>query len=187
MIALLMMALILHVPATGNSRTSGEDRLMDWGFIIERSFSTMFGVEVMVFAMAAVGLNIQFGYAGLLNFGQVGFMAAGAYGLGVSINYFQWNFWRRVALRSRLLDRARADPRCAHPATAGRLPRDRHDRGVRDDPTVRALAQMKEITGASEGIGEFADPFYDVALNPFNPVNDTTSDRSRTSAATCGY
>ena len=56
---------------------------MDWGFIFERTISTMFGVEVMVFALAAIGLNVHFGYTGLLNFGQVGFMAAGAYGLGV--------------------------------------------------------------------------------------------------------
>ena len=55
---------------------------MDWGFILERTISTMFGVEVMVFALAAVGLNVHFGYTGLLNFGQVGFLAAGAYGLG---------------------------------------------------------------------------------------------------------
>ena len=28
---------------------------MDWGFILERTVSTMFGVEVLVFALAAVG------------------------------------------------------------------------------------------------------------------------------------
>ena len=59
---------------------------MDWGFIFERTFSTMLGVEVMVFAMAAVGLNIQFGYAGLLNFGQVGFMMVGAYGAAITVD-----------------------------------------------------------------------------------------------------
>ena len=53
---------------------------MDWGFILERTFSTMFGVEVMVFALAAVGLNVHFGYAGLLNFGQAAFVAVAAYG-----------------------------------------------------------------------------------------------------------
>lgn len=52
---------------------------MDWSFIFERTISTMFGVEVMVFGLAAVGLNVQFGYTGLLNFGQVGFMLVGAY------------------------------------------------------------------------------------------------------------
>lgn len=41
------------------------------------------GVEAVVFAMAAIGLNIHFGYTGLLNFGQVGFMLVGAYGVAI--------------------------------------------------------------------------------------------------------
>ena len=142
---------------------------MDWGFILERTFSTMFGVEVMVFAMAAVGLNVQFGYAGLLNFGQVGFMAAGAYGLGVSLSYFQWNFVVGIlfgVVYSIVLAlilgvptlRLRADYLAIVTIAASE--------------TIRLFVrwrQMKEITGASEGIGGFADPFYDVAINPFNP------------------
>ena len=63
---------------------------MDWGFIFERSFSAMIGPEVVVYALAAVGLNVHFGYTGLMNFGQVGFMAAGAYGVGVSVFWLGW-------------------------------------------------------------------------------------------------
>jgi neutral amino acid transport system permease protein len=141
---------------------------MDWGFILERSLSTMFGIEVLVFAMAAVGLNVQFGYAGLLNFGQVGFMAAGAYGLGVSINYFGMNFWLGIlfgVLYAIVLAlilgvptlRLRADYLAIVTIAASE--------------TIRLLVRwrrMKEVTGASEGIGEFARPFYDIDLNPFN-------------------
>jgi branched-chain amino acid transport system permease protein len=141
---------------------------MDWGFIFERSISTMFGIEVLVFAMAAVGLNVQFGYAGLLNFGQVGFMAVGAYGLGVSINYFAWNFWVGVLfgviyaiVLALILGvptlRLRADYLAIVTIAASE--------------TIRLFVrwrQMKEVTGASEGIGEFADPFYDIPLNPYN-------------------
>lgn len=36
-------------------------------------------VPAGVYAIAALGLNLQYGYTGLLNFGQVGFMAVGAY------------------------------------------------------------------------------------------------------------
>ena len=36
----------------------------------------------MYFAIAAIGLNVQFGYTGLLNFGQAAFLACGAYGIG---------------------------------------------------------------------------------------------------------
>lgn len=40
------------------------------------------------FALAALGLNVHYGYTGLLNFGQVGFMLMGGYGLAVSISVF---------------------------------------------------------------------------------------------------
>jgi branched-chain amino acid transport system permease protein len=138
---------------------------MDWGFIIERTVSTMFGIEVVVFALAAVGLNVQFGYAGLLNFGQVGFMAAGAYGLGVTVFWLEWSFWVGILfgiLFSIVLAlilgiptlRLRADYLAIVTIAASE--------------TIRLLVRwrrMKEITGASEGIGEFADAFYE--LSPF--------------------
>ncbi len=37
------------------------------------------------FCLAAIGLNIQFGYAGLLNFGQAAFLAVGGYIMGAAI------------------------------------------------------------------------------------------------------
>jgi len=51
------------------------------------------GVNAAVFALAAVGLNVQFGYTGLLNFGHVGFMLVGAYGLAVTVATFNGPFW----------------------------------------------------------------------------------------------
>jgi neutral amino acid transport system permease protein len=138
---------------------------VDWGFILERTFSTMIGVEVMVFALAAVGLNVQFGYAGLLNFGQVGFMAAGAYGLGVTVTWMGWNFWMGVlfgVLYSIVLAlilgvptlRLRADYLAIVTIAASE--------------TIRLFVRwrrMREITGASEGLNNFAGSFYD--LSPF--------------------
>ena len=41
------------------------------------------------FVLAAIGLNIHFGYTGLLNFGQAAFAAVGAYGMGVAIASFE--------------------------------------------------------------------------------------------------
>ncbi|MBC9224818.1 branched-chain amino acid ABC transporter permease [Aeromicrobium sp. 636] len=58
---------------------------MDIGNIIDAAFSNAFGPQAIVFALAAIGLNIHFGYTGLLNFGQAGFMAVGAYGLAVTM------------------------------------------------------------------------------------------------------
>ncbi|MGT2426000.1 branched-chain amino acid ABC transporter permease [Amnibacterium kyonggiense] len=38
------------------------------------------------FAIAAIGLNVHFGYTGLVNIGQAGFMLLGAYGLAITID-----------------------------------------------------------------------------------------------------
>lgn len=37
------------------------------------------------FALAAIGLNVHFGYTGLVNIGQAGFMLLGAYGLAITV------------------------------------------------------------------------------------------------------
>ena len=142
---------------------------MDWGFILERTLSTTFGVEVMVFAMAAVGLNVHFGYTGLLNFGQVGFLAAGAYGLGMTVYWLDLNFWIGIPfgigysiILALLLGlptlRLRADYLAIITIAASE--------------SIRLFVRWRgnnERTGGSEGIGEFADPFYDVSINPFAP------------------
>ncbi|MGN6444449.1 branched-chain amino acid ABC transporter permease [Amnibacterium sp.] len=39
------------------------------------------------FAIAAIGLNVHFGYTGLVNIGQAGFMLLGAYGLAITIEF----------------------------------------------------------------------------------------------------
>ena len=56
------------------------------------------GFQAVFFALLAIGLNIHFGYAGLLNFGQAGFMAVGAYGLAVSVVTFDIGFWPAVGI-----------------------------------------------------------------------------------------
>ena len=64
-----------------------------WSSVGQGTISACFGVDALVYAVAAIGLNVQFGYTGLLNFGQAGFMACGAYGLGMTAHYFQVSFW----------------------------------------------------------------------------------------------
>ena len=66
---------------------------MDFGTIIDAALSSALGPDAIVFALAAIGLNIHFGYTGLLNFGQAGFMAVGAYGLAVSVVTWDLPFW----------------------------------------------------------------------------------------------
>ena len=139
---------------------------MDWGFIFERTFSTMIGPEVVIYALAALGLNIHFGYTGLLNFGHVAFMAAGAYGLGVSVYYFHWNFWIGLGMAmvySIVLALILGIPTLRLRADYLGLVTIAASETIRI--TVRSRV-LKPITGGAEGISEFSKPFYD--LSPFD-------------------
>ena len=71
---------------------------MDFGNIINDAFSAALGPTAIVYALAAIGLNIHFGYTGLLNFGQAGFMAVGAFGLAVSVSTYDINFWLAILI-----------------------------------------------------------------------------------------
>jgi branched-chain amino acid transport system permease protein len=51
------------------------------------------GYQAIFFVLLAVGLNVHFGYTGLLNFGQVGFALLGAFGLAVSVVKWGLPFW----------------------------------------------------------------------------------------------
>lgn len=53
---------------------------------------TDFGAQIIssvtaAFALAAIGLNVHFGYTGLVNIGQAGFMLLGAYGLAITTEF----------------------------------------------------------------------------------------------------
>jgi branched-chain amino acid transport system permease protein len=66
---------------------------MDWGYILSVMVTSAFGVEAIVFGLAAIGINMQFGYTGLLNFGQSAFMAVGGYSVAVTVVELGLNFW----------------------------------------------------------------------------------------------
>ena len=55
------------------------------------------GMQGATYALAGVGLNVQFGYTGLSNFGVVGFMLVGGYGVGVAADQ-GWPVWAGVLL-----------------------------------------------------------------------------------------
>ncbi len=56
------------------------------------------GFQAIFFALLAIGINIQFGYTGLLNFGQIAFAMLGAYGIAISVSKWGLNFWVGVAV-----------------------------------------------------------------------------------------
>lgn len=59
---------------------------MDWSNIFINAIRAAIGVPAAAYALSAVGLNLQFGYTGLLNFGHVASMAVGAYGLAITVD-----------------------------------------------------------------------------------------------------
>ncbi|GGK74516.1 branched-chain amino acid ABC transporter permease [Ornithinimicrobium pekingense] len=71
---------------------------MDWGQILNNTASFILSAETIGFMLAAIGLAIHFGYAGLLNFGMAGFMAIGAYGYAISILSFGLPWWAAMGV-----------------------------------------------------------------------------------------
>jgi branched-chain amino acid transport system permease protein len=61
--------------------------------VLESALRQGLGADAIIFALAAIGLNVHFGYTGLLNFGQAGFMAMGGYGLAATVATLGWPFW----------------------------------------------------------------------------------------------
>ena len=66
---------------------------MDWLQIFENTARAAIGKDAIVYALAAIGLNVHFGYTGLLNFGQAAFLAMGAYGMAITVTYFEQSIW----------------------------------------------------------------------------------------------
>ncbi|HWR84702.1 MAG TPA: branched-chain amino acid ABC transporter permease [Rhodoglobus sp.] len=66
---------------------------MDWIPILNNTASSIISPATIAYALAALGLAVHFGYAGLLNFGIAGFMALGAYGYAISILTFGLPWW----------------------------------------------------------------------------------------------
>jgi neutral amino acid transport system permease protein len=140
---------------------------MDWINILEATLRTSLGTTAIVTAIAAIGLNVHFGYTGLLNFGQAGFMGVGAYGVAISVTELGVNLWVGIlfgigagVVLALLLGlptlRLRADYLAIVTIAAGEI--------------FRVLVQYpgwKETTGGANGVQQFSDAFYDI-----NPIPD---------------
>lgn len=138
---------------------------MDWGSIASQAITQALGISAIVYALAAIGLNVQFGYTGLLNFGQAGFLAVAAYGIGITVGTLGGSLWAGLALGilfavllALLLGlptlRLRADYLAIVTIAAAEILR----------LTFRS-ASLRDIFGGSDGITQVADDFY--ALNPY--------------------
>jgi len=140
---------------------------MDWGSIFGNAAAAAIGVSTIVYALAGIGLNVQFGYAGLLNFGQAAFAAIGAYGIASIVAIAGLPLWLGVlvglvgaAVFALLLGlptlRLRADYLAIATIAAAEIVR-----------LLLRSTSLREYTGGSGGINGFSADFY--AANPLGP------------------
>ncbi len=67
---------------------------VDLGALVEPGFLIgSVGVIAGVYAIFALGLQLNVGYTGIINFGQAGFMAVGAYAMGILVTKVGVSFW----------------------------------------------------------------------------------------------
>src|SRR5690349_9159995 len=71
---------------------------MNWDIIFGVSLGALFNPTMIAYALAAIGLNVHFGYTGLLNFGQSAFLGVAAYGLAMTVATFGAPFWLGIVI-----------------------------------------------------------------------------------------
>jgi branched-chain amino acid transport system permease protein len=71
---------------------------MDLQDLISLSLQQALGPTAVIYALAAIGLNVHFGYTGLLNFGQAGFMMVAGYAMVSVSTVWGLSLWLGVAL-----------------------------------------------------------------------------------------
>jgi neutral amino acid transport system permease protein len=140
---------------------------VDFNFI-PLAFGEIVSPLTIGYALAALGLAVHFGFTGLLNFGQAGFMAVGGYAFAITTVKFGWPLgWALVAtvlgavLFALLLGiptlRLRADYLSIVTIAAAEIVR----------YTVKTPS-ISQYTGGSDGINGAARDFY--ALNPLPDI-----------------
>ncbi len=71
---------------------------MDWQSIMSLSIQQALGPSAVIYCLAAIGLNVHFGYTGLLNFGQAGFMAIAGYSMASIVSTWGLSLWLGIVV-----------------------------------------------------------------------------------------
>jgi neutral amino acid transport system permease protein len=123
------------------------------------------GPTAAAYALLAIGLNLHFGFTGLLNFGQVGFMLVGGYGLAIPVAVYGRPLWVGLltgitasVVLALLLGaptlRLRADYLAITTIASAEILR-----------FLSRNASSEDVTGGVYGLRQFAGDFY--AVSPF--------------------
>jgi neutral amino acid transport system permease protein len=139
---------------------------MDFQNLLSLSLQQALGPTAVIYALAAIGLNVHFGYTGLLNFGQAGFMMVAGYAFVSMTTIWGLSLWLGVVvgfvltiLLALLLGiptlRLRADYLAIVTIAAAEIIRQ----------TIGAAA-FSGTFGGQDGLTGFVDGFRE--LNPFS-------------------
>lgn len=139
---------------------------IDLGSALVDGLRAAVGVQACYYALAAVGLNLQFGYAGLLNFGHVASALVGAYGAAITVDN-GGSLWLGIllgAIAAGVLGflmglptlRLRADYLAIATISVAEILR-----------VVTNSGRVQDLTGGPMGIQGIAQDFYDI--NPISP------------------
>ncbi|HEX2888943.1 branched-chain amino acid ABC transporter permease, partial [Vineibacter terrae] len=133
--------------------------------ILADALRAVLSTETAIFTLLAISLNLQYGYAGLLNFGQVGYMMVGGYGVAITVAVLGGPFWLGViaalaasGLLSLLMGLPTLRLRADYFAIASLVIAE----------ALRLLARsrwLEPLTGGVDGLTRFADGFFHG--NPF--------------------
>ena len=66
--------------------------------ILDTPFLIDFFIRLMIFAIAAVSLNLILGYGGMISFGHAAFIGIGAYAAGIPAYYGEYSGWVQLPL-----------------------------------------------------------------------------------------
>ncbi len=138
---------------------------MNFTAILVDGLRAAIGPQSLVYALAAMGLNVHFGFTGLLNFGQAAFMSVGVFGLAITVTRLNGSLWLGLLvgiLASVVLAlllgiptlRLRSDYLAITTIAASEILR-----------LLLRSGPLEPVTGGVFGIQQFANDFY--ALNPY--------------------
>jgi ABC-type branched-subunit amino acid transport system permease subunit len=139
--------------------------VVDFGSVLTGGLAQMVGPSAIFYALMAIGLNVHFGYTGLLNFGQIGFAAVGAYGLAVTVQTYEQPLWLGIvvgltcgvvlaALLGLPTLRLRADYLAIVTIAAAEILR-----------LLLRSVSSSDVTGGNRGLGNFSGTY--AGANPF--------------------
>ena len=71
---------------------------VSWSFLANEDFWINVGVLATTYGVFALGIQLNVGTTGIMNFGQAGFMAVGSYAMGILVVKSGLSFWLALAL-----------------------------------------------------------------------------------------